>query len=248
MLLLDLIHLLLVLRPQLVHLAALLDNLGAQVIFNLVVLLQGGYLFQKIVYLAARQDQELFECLVSCILIAISIDLIGSFLRSVDQLILQNLDFVIQRYLNLVAFLLDLHIVVFQLLYFLLVHLTLLIQLRILLLLRTYLRLQDLYIVLGKLQLRLGLSEVVILLIDFFQDVVPILVQTLEPSDFFLELLDLHLLHAIGLVGVVIALVAAMILLQFLHVLLQLLYLLVFLVELVLFLLDVEFEFFSLLL
>jgi hypothetical protein len=87
----------------------------------------------------------------------------------------------------------------------------------------------------------------VILLINFFQNIVPIFIQTLKPSNFLFELLYLHFLHAVGLVRIVIALISPMVLLQFLHVLIKLLDLLVFLIDLVSLLLDVEFEFFSLL-
>lgn len=120
----------------------------------------------------------------------------------------------------MILFFLDPHICFLQLRNFLLMHFTFLNQLRVLLLMGLYLRLKDLDIILRKLQLRLSLPEIVVLLINLCEDIISILVKTLEPLYLVLQLLGLHIRGAIGLLRAVVCGTTLVILLQLLDMLL----------------------------
>ena len=242
-LLLQLVHLLLVLRSQLVHFAALLDYFRAKVVLDFVILGQHGNLLLKVSYFTFAEDEEFLEGVFGSIGgISVAIHFLGYVFGAIQKLVLQDFYFIVERYLYLILLLLNLHVIILQLFNLLVLHLTPLYQLLVLLLVSAHFGLKNFYVVLCQLQLCLSLSKIVVLLVNFLQYVVPILVKILQPLNLVLQLANLLVLHTrISLV--VVALITLVILLQILNMRFKLLNLLALMINIILLLLQLKLQF-----
>jgi hypothetical protein len=194
-----LVHSSLVVSSQLVHLAALIDELGTQLVFHHCVLLKLlSQLLEDFAEIATAETQQLSELLMLASLIIRRKTIATSLCRGIvtylaQKLLLEQLDLTFVLNLRLLVALLHAEELLFlQLVFAVLLHklLSLLLRLQLKALI---LALQQFEVILNKLKSSFSLSQALILGVHFCQDLVSALVQRAQLGDFLLKLSNLRI-------------------------------------------------------